>query len=112
MTAYGAGLRVSEVVALQIGDIDSQRMLLRVRQGKGKKDRYAMLSPRLLAVLRAWWRARTYGASRPAKAAPTDWLFPGWRKGRHMNASGLLQSASKTPLCRLPAKSVQGPFSA
>jgi integrase/recombinase XerD len=89
MTAYGAGLRVSEVVALQIGDIDSQRMLLRVRQGKGKKDRYAMLSPRLLAVLRAWWRAHTYGAGRPAKAAPTDWLFPGWRKGHHMNAQSL-----------------------
>jgi integrase/recombinase XerD len=89
MTAYGAGLRVSEVVALQIGDIDSQRMLLRVRQGKGKKDRYAMLSPCLPAVLRAWWRAHTYGASQPAKAAPTDWLFPGWRKDHHMNAQSL-----------------------
>ena len=55
-TAYGAGLRVSEVVALKVGDIDSERMLLRVEQGKGRKDRHAMLSPQLLEVLRAWWR--------------------------------------------------------
>jgi integrase/recombinase XerD len=101
MTAYGAGLRVSEVVALQVGDIDSQRMLLRVQQGKGKKDRYAMLSPRLLEVLRAWWRAVMYGRlpmapgregagsmGRP-KTAPTDWLFPSRRKGRHMSAESL-----------------------
>lgn len=55
----GAGLRVSEVVVLKVADIDSQRMLLRVQQGKGQRDRYAMLSPRLLEVLRAWWRAVT-----------------------------------------------------
>ena len=55
-TAYGAGLRVSEVVALKVGDIDSERMLLRVERGKGRKDRYAMLSPQLLDLLRAWWR--------------------------------------------------------
>src|SRR4029450_11520237 len=53
--AYGAGLRVSEVVALKVGDVDSERMLLRVERGKGRKDRYAMLSPQLLEVLRAWW---------------------------------------------------------
>ena len=53
MTAYGAGLRVSEVAALRVGDIDSKRMLVRVQQGKGKKDRYAMLSPRLLEVCAA-----------------------------------------------------------
>jgi len=88
MTAYGAGLRVSEVVALQVGDIDSQRMLLRVRQGKGKKDRYAMLSPRLLAVLRAWWRS-THPAELSAHTAPTDWLFPGYRRHRHMNVDSL-----------------------
>ena len=55
-TAYGAGLRVSEVVALKVGDIDSERMLLRVEQGKGGKDRHAMLSPQLLELLRDWWR--------------------------------------------------------
>jgi site-specific recombinase XerD len=88
MTAYGAGLRVSEVVSLQIGDIDSQRMLIRVRQGKGKKDRYAMLSPRLLEVLRCWWRSR-HSTPQPRKPSPKDWLFPGWREGRHMNTASL-----------------------
>ena len=58
-TAYAAGLRVSEVVRLKIADIDSARMLLRVEQGKGGKDRYVMLSPRLLAMLRRYWRAES-----------------------------------------------------
>jgi len=88
MTAYGTGLRVSEVVALQIGDIDSQRMLIRVRQGKGKKDRYAMLSLRLLEVLRCWFRSRYPAGQRP-KTSPEDWLFPGWRHGRHMSTASL-----------------------
>ena len=56
--AYGAGLRVSEVVSLKVCDIDSQRMLIRIEQGKGRKDRHAMLSPQLLELLRAWWRER------------------------------------------------------
>jgi integrase/recombinase XerD len=92
MTAYGAGLRVSEVVSLQVGDIDSQRKLIRIRQGKGKKDRYAMLSARLLEVLRCWTqrapRSRRPAGQRP-KTSPEDWLFPGWRKGRHRNADSL-----------------------
>jgi site-specific recombinase XerD len=88
MTAYGAGLRVSEVVSLQVGDIDSQRKLIRIRQGKGKKDRYAMLSPRLLEVLRCWWRSRSPAGQRQ-KISPEDWLFPGWRKNRHMNTASL-----------------------
>ena len=88
MTAYGAGLRVSEVVTLKVGDIDSKRMLIRVRQGKGNRDRYAMLSPRLLEVLRCWWRSR-HPAGQPHPASPDDWLFPGWRKGRHMRADSL-----------------------
>jgi site-specific recombinase XerD len=67
MTAYAAGLRVSEVVRLRVGDIDSRRMVVHVRQGKGGKDRYVMLSPRLLEWLRAYWKA----------ARPRDWLFPG-----------------------------------
>jgi integrase/recombinase XerD len=88
MIAYGAGLRVSEVVNLQLGDIDSQRMLLRVRQGKGKKDRYAMLSQRLLVMLRCWWRSQ-HPAGHEHHASPQDWLFPGFRKGRHMNVESL-----------------------
>jgi integrase len=65
--AYGAGLRAAEVAALKVSDIDSKRMLIRVEQGKGRKDRHAMLSPQLLNVLRAWWRqCRSQG-----------WLFPG-----------------------------------
>jgi integrase/recombinase XerD len=88
MTAYGAGLRVSEVVALQLGDIDAKRMLIRVRQGKGNKDRYAMLSPRLLVMLRGWWRSQ-HPAGHPHHCSPQDWLFPGWRQGRHMNVESL-----------------------
>jgi site-specific recombinase XerD len=79
MTCYGAGLRVSEAVALKISDIDSQRMLLRVEQGKGQKDRYAMLSPRLLEVLRRYYRA----------ARPEEYLFPSWRKGHHLCTTSL-----------------------
>jgi site-specific recombinase XerD len=71
--AYGAGLRASEVVALKVMDIDSQRMALRIEQGKGSKDRYAMLSPVLLECLRKWWRtARAQG-----KMLDGGWLFPG-----------------------------------
>jgi len=71
--AYGAGLRVSEVVALKVGDIDSQRMTLRIEQAKGRKDRYAMLSPLLLQRLRTWWRV----AHAQGKMLPGGWLFPG-----------------------------------
>ena len=71
--AYGAGLRSSEVIALKVGDIDSERMTLRVEQGKGRKDRYAMLSPVLLARLRAWWRV----AHAQGKIFSKGWLFPG-----------------------------------
>ena len=65
--AYGAGLRAAEVVALKVSDIDSGRMIVRVEQGKGGKDRNVMLSPSLLELLRTWWRA----------ARPKGWLFPG-----------------------------------
>jgi site-specific recombinase XerD len=71
--AYGAGLRASEVIALKVTDIDSQRMTLRVEQGKGRKDRYAMLSPVLLERLRAWWRV----GHAQGKILPGGWLFPG-----------------------------------
>jgi site-specific recombinase XerD len=79
MICYGAGLRVSEAAAVKVGDIDSKRNLLRVEQGKGRKDRYAMLSPRLLEVLRVYWRA----------ARPGTYLFPSPRPGRHLNAAAL-----------------------
>ena len=70
--AYGAGLRASEVISLKVGDIDSQRMTLRVEQGQGQQDRYVMLSPVLLERLRVWWRvARAQG-----KMLDGGWLFP------------------------------------
>ena len=65
--AYGAGLRASEVVSLKLADIDSSRMVIRVEQGKGRKDRYAMLSETLLHLLRTYWKA----------SRPQGWLFPG-----------------------------------
>jgi integrase/recombinase XerD len=79
MTCYGSGLRVSEAVALRIADIDSRRMLIRVEQGKGQKDRYAMLSERLLQVLRRYWMA----------FQPRHYLFPSWRENRHMGTTSL-----------------------
>ena len=84
MTAYAAGLRVSEVVALRVDDIDSRRMVIRVRQGKGRKDRYVMLSPRLLAVLREYWKA----------TRPAEYALPGQRPG---------QSDHRTPRSTGPA---------
>ena len=84
MTAYAAGLRVSEVAALRVEDIDSQRMTIRIRQGKGRKDRYVMLSPRLLRLLRQYWKA----------ARPRTWLFPGRDPDRPIAASTVIK------LCR------------
>ena len=80
--AYGAGLRVSEVAALKVSDIDSQRMTLRVEQGKGQRDRYVMLSPQLLELLRDWWRA----------ARPQAWLFPGQNPVNPMSARQLVRA--------------------
>ncbi|EQB14812.1 tyrosine-type recombinase/integrase [Novosphingobium lindaniclasticum] len=71
--AYGAGLRVSEVAHLKVDDIDSERMLIRVEQGKGARDRNAMLSPHLLQLLRLWWRE----GKRRGVMFPHGWLFPG-----------------------------------
>src|ERR1700739_1655499 len=79
MTAYAAGLRVSEVVHLKITDLDSSRMLIRVEQGKGGRDRYIMLSPQLLVVLRAYWQ----------EARPAYWLFPGQDEKRPLDTSVL-----------------------
>jgi integrase/recombinase XerD len=80
MTAYGSGLRIGEVCRLQIDDIDSGRMLLHIRDGKGGRDRYALLSPRLLEVLRTYWRAE-----RPAG----PYLFPGEKEGTHLTADSV-----------------------
>lgn len=78
-TAYAAGLRVGEVARLKIGSIDSERMLLHIEDGKGGRDRYAMLSPRLLGILRAYWK----------RARPSLWLFPGREPGGHVSRSAL-----------------------
>lgn len=77
-TCYAAGLRISEAIALTPAAIDSKRMVIRVEQGKGKKDRYTMLSPKLLDVLRDWWRVER----------PKDWLFPG-NLGLHITRSAV-----------------------
>jgi integrase/recombinase XerD len=77
--AYGCGLRLSELLHLQVGDIDSGRMVIHVRQGKGGKDRLVPLSPRLLEELRAYWRL----------CRPRTWLFPGHKPGRPITASNV-----------------------
>jgi integrase/recombinase XerD len=83
MACYGAGLRISEAVSLKVSDIDSKRKLIRVEQGKGRKDRYVMLSDRLRDVLRCYFRA-----ARPRG----EWMFPSWREGRHLTVSSLSQA--------------------
>ena len=85
MTAYAAGLRVSEVMRLKLADIDSSRMLIRVDQGKGGRDRYIMLSPQLLVVLRAYWR----------ETRPVHWLFPGQDESRPLDPSVLQWACRK-----------------
>src|SRR3984893_997536 len=85
--AYGAGLRVSEVVSLKVSDIDSKRMMLRVEQGKGGKDRHAMLSPQLLDLLRDWWRI----------ARPHVWLFPGLDPINPMSTLSSIAPATRRP---------------
>jgi integrase/recombinase XerD len=89
MTAYAAGLRLSEVVSLRVADIDSRRMVLRVRQGKGRKDREVMLSPRLLTVLRRYWQV----------VRPGGYLFPGRDPDRPISHSAV-QRACKAALRR------------
>jgi integrase/recombinase XerD len=84
-TAYAAGLRVSEVVGLRVGDVDSSRMVIRVEHGKGGKDRYVMLSVQLLGILRAYWRL----------TRPGHWLFPGRDAGKPM-AAEILHSACRS----------------
>jgi integrase/recombinase XerD len=83
--AYGAGLRLSEIARLKVSDIDSGRMTLRVERGKGQRERYVMLSPQLLALLREWWRA----------ARPPVWLFPGQNPVTERQINRAMQVAAK-----------------
>jgi integrase/recombinase XerD len=92
-TCYAAGLRISEAVQLTIPAIDSQRMVLRVEQGKGQKDRYVMLSPKLLEILRDWWRV----------SRPRHWLFPGHRPDHPITRSAVEQECQHAHRrCRIP----------
>lgn len=91
--AYGAGLRISEIVTLTTTDIDSERMCIHVHQGKGSKDRYALLSPVLLEKLRDWWR---YGSAHHC-LLKGGWLFPGQNPVNPMSARTLSR------ICRLAA---------
>jgi integrase/recombinase XerD len=86
MTTYSAGLRVSEVVSLRVSDLDSQRMVIRVEQGKGKKDRYVPLSAALLPILRQYYRA----------ARPGKWLFPGQNPELPLNRTSVEKVFKKT----------------
>lgn len=81
MTCYGAGLRIAEAVSLRIEDIDSERMVIHVRDGKGAKDRYTMLSPKLLELLRLYWRFQR----------PSGWLFPAIKPDKHISAATVQQ---------------------
>jgi integrase len=81
MTTYSAGLRVNETAHLRVSDIDSQRMLIRVEQGKGKKDRYTLLSERLCTELRVYWR----------RYRPSYWLFPGMKPDRPYSPRSIQQ---------------------
>jgi site-specific recombinase XerD len=91
-TCYAAGLRISEAVALTASTIDSQRMVLRVEQGKGKKDRYVMLSAKLLEILRNWWRVER----------PGHWLFPGDRPGGHITPNAVaLECRHVRRICKI-----------
>jgi len=88
-TCYAAGLRISEAIRLTVPDIDSARMVIRVDQGKGQKDRYVMLSPRLLEILRDWWRIEK----------PKHWLFPGDLYGQHISKDAVEQASQKARRC-------------
>ena len=92
-TCYAAGLRISEAVALTPPAIDSKRMVIRVEQGKGQKDRYVMLSPKLLEILRAWWRVEK----------SKDWLFPGDFPGRHITRFAVEKECQEAHrICKIP----------
>lgn len=92
-TCYASGLRISEAVSLKLTHIDSQRMVIRVEQGKGQKDRYTLLSPKLLEMFRNWWRVER----------PEEWLFPGGRPGTHIGKHTVEAACQKAHrLCGIP----------
>lgn len=92
-TCYAAGLRISEAICLRPPAVDSKRMVLRVEQGKGQKDRYVMLSPKLLATLRDWWRVER----------PQHWLFPGDKPSQHISKDAVEQACQRAHrLCQIP----------
>ncbi len=92
-TCYAAGLRISEAICLRPPAVDSKRMVLRVEQGKGQKDRYVMLSPKLLATLRDWWRME----------GPQHWLFPGDKPSQHISKDAVEQACQRAHrLCQIP----------
>src|ERR1017187_5217519 len=87
--AYGCGLRAGEVVRLRVGDIDSEQMIIRIVQSKGRKDRYVMLPAEVLDLLRQWWKARP-SAYDAGISSEHRWLFPGRiedRKSTRLNSS-------------------------
>ena len=89
---YAAGLRISEAVRLKVADIDSERMVIHVALGKGQKDRYVMLSPKLLQTLREWWRVDK----------PKQWLFPSELVGSHITRDAVEQACQKAHrICRI-----------
>lgn len=99
-TCYAAGLRISEAVRLTVPDIDSARMVIRVDQGKGRKDRYVMLSPKLRDILRDWWRVEK----------PSHWLFAGDIEGRHISKDAVELACQKARL-RFPVPKPVTPHS-
>jgi site-specific recombinase XerD len=89
MTLYGAGLRLSEALALTVTDVDSARLVIRVQQGKGRKDRYVDLSETLLAALRAYWKVYR----------PRRWLFPGRSPDRPLHPTAVQHVCTRARLC-------------
>jgi site-specific recombinase XerD len=86
MTAYAGGLRIGELIRLKVSDIDSKRMMIRVQEGKGSKDRYTILSPRLLSELRTYWK----------RYKPKYWLFTNFRTKKHITKSCPHQAFERT----------------
>jgi len=89
---YAAGLRISEAIRLKVTDIDSERMVIRIEQGKGQKDRYVMLSPKLLQTLRSWWPVNR----------PKQWLFPAHQLDGHISRQAVEDACQKAHrICRI-----------